>query len=67
MKVKIDIKLLEKQIEFCDEFASIYAESQVKELKETSEQFEGIANFLSEMRFLAEMGETVHFEVLEEE
>ena len=67
MKVKIDIKLLEEQIRFCDEFADIYEQSQVKELKEVSEKFEGIANLLSEIRFLAEMGETVHFEACEEE
>ena len=66
MKVKIDLKLLEEQIKFCDEFADIYEKSQVKEMKEVSEQFEGIANLLSEIRFLAEMGEIVHFEKCEE-
>ena len=38
VKIKIDMELLAKQIEFCDEFASIYAESQVKELKEKVDQ-----------------------------
>lgn len=67
MKVKIDVKLLEKQINFCDEFAAVYEKSNDESLKEISEQFEGIANLLSEIRFLAEMGETVQFEVWEEE
>lgn len=67
MKVKIDVKLLEEQIKFCDEFADIYEKSKVKQMKEVSEQFEGIANLLSEIRFLAEMGEIVRFEKYEEE
>ena len=62
MQVKVDIKLLEKQIKLCDEFADVYEKSNDESLKEISEQFEGIANLLSELRFLAEMGETVHFE-----
>ena len=66
MKIKIDMELLAKQIKFCDEFASIYAESPVKELKETSEQFEGIANLLNEIYLITETGQAVHFEVCKE-
>ena len=66
MKVKINTKLLEKQIKFCDDFAIEAEKSNDKEFKTIGEQFEGIANLLSEIRFLAEMGETVRFEVCED-
>jgi hypothetical protein len=59
MKVKINLKLLEEQIALCDLFADID--------RKDGDKFEGIANLLSEIRFLAEMGETVHFEACEEE
>ena len=61
MKVKIDIKLLEEQIELCDAYANTCKTDFLKE------KFEGIANFLSDIRFLAAMGETVYFEAYEEE
>lgn len=61
MKVKINLKLLEEQIELCDAYADTLNTGFLKE------KFEGIANLLSEIRFLAEQGETVHFEKCEEE
>lgn len=60
MKVKINLKLLEEQIELCDAYADTLNTGFLKE------KFEGIANLLSEIRFLAEQGETVHFEACEE-
>lgn len=59
--MKIDVKLLEEQINLCDAYADTLPDEIVKD------KFEGIANLLSEICFLAEMGETVKFEVCEEE
>ena len=61
MKMKIDTKTLEKHIMLCDEFSKVYEKSNDEILKEISEQFIRIANILSEIRFFAEMKETVQF------
>ena len=62
VKMKIDAKLLEDQIKFCDDFAEVYEKSNDESLKGISEQFTGIANLLSEIMLIVETDEDVHFE-----
>lgn len=60
MAIKIDMKLLEKQIDECDvkaENASSLAERDI---------FDGIANLLSEIEFALKYDQEIEFEIKEE-
>ena len=61
MKMKINVKRLEHQREICD------AAAKSAEGTALEKEFRAIAGLLVDIRILAEMGETVHFEKDEEE
>lgn len=55
MEIKINCKLLSEQIQLCDACAEKFKNNLL------GEQFEGIANLLSEVCFAVEEGEEVKF------
>lgn len=61
MTIKINCKLLSEQINLCDTCAEKFINSSL------GDQFDGIANLLSEICFAVEEDEEVYFERVEDE
>lgn len=53
MDIKIDLELLEKQIQLCDDFACV-------QNSPFADKFDGIANLLSEISYALETGNEIN-------